>query len=84
MLVEGYPISPDLAALVPGHSIGRMLSSVEARELVKLLKYGPQKLVANSKTEPGTMSSHVERKLLDADTVGIRARKSSITYRLAN
>jgi hypothetical protein len=55
--VEGYPISPDLAARVPGNSIGRMLSSVEARELVKLLKYGPQKLVANSKTELGAMPS---------------------------
>jgi hypothetical protein len=51
--VEGYPINPDLAALVPAHTIGRMLSLVEARELVKLLKYGPQKLVPNFKTEPG-------------------------------
>jgi len=55
--VEGYPINPDLAALVPGHTVGRMLSSVETLELVKLLKYGQQKLVANSKTGPGPMPS---------------------------
>ena len=55
--VEGHPINSHLAALIPPHTIGRMLSSVEARELVKLLEYGPQKLVANSKTEPWAVSS---------------------------
>ena len=51
--VEGYPINPDLAALIPNHSIGRMLSPLEARELIKLLKYGPRKYVSKSRPEPG-------------------------------
>jgi hypothetical protein len=41
--VEGYSIDPDLAALIPEDAIGRMLAPVEARKLLKLLKYGPQK-----------------------------------------
>jgi hypothetical protein len=33
--VEGYPISPDLVELIPGHSVGRMLSPLESRECVR-------------------------------------------------
>jgi hypothetical protein len=40
--VEGYPINPDLAALVPDDSIGQILTPAEARRLLKLMKYGPQ------------------------------------------
>jgi hypothetical protein len=43
--VEGYSINPDLAALIPDDSIGRILTSLEARKLLKLMKYGPQKYV---------------------------------------
>jgi hypothetical protein len=50
--VAGYFIDPDRAALIPNYSIGRMLSPVEVRELVKLLKYGPHKYVAKSNPEP--------------------------------
>ena len=46
--VEGYPISPDLVELIPDHSVGRMLSPLEARELIKLLKYGPPRTVAQT------------------------------------
>jgi hypothetical protein len=46
--VEGYPISPDLVELIPGHSVGRMLSPLESRELIKLLKYGPPRPVAQA------------------------------------
>jgi hypothetical protein len=38
--VEGYPISPDLVELIPDHSVGRIISPLECRELIKLLKYG--------------------------------------------
>jgi hypothetical protein len=38
--VEGYPIDPDLEELIPVHSVGRMLSPLEFRDLIKLLKYG--------------------------------------------
>jgi hypothetical protein len=38
--VEGYPIDPDLEELIPVHSVGRMLSPLESRDLIKLLKYG--------------------------------------------
>jgi hypothetical protein len=55
--VEGYPINPDLVALVPGNSIGRMLSPLEVREVIKLLKYGPQKYAPKSRPEPGTLPS---------------------------
>jgi hypothetical protein len=53
--VEGYSINPDLAAPIPDDSIGRMLAPVEARELAKLLKYGPQKDVANPRQGPGVV-----------------------------
>jgi hypothetical protein len=43
--VEGYPISPDLVELIPDHSVGRMLSPLESRELIKLLKYGQSRPV---------------------------------------
>jgi hypothetical protein len=46
--VEGYPIDPDLVELIPDHSVGRMLSPLESRELIKLLKYGPSRLVAQT------------------------------------
>jgi hypothetical protein len=36
--VEGYSINPDLAALIPDDSIGRILTSLEARKLLKLMK----------------------------------------------
>lgn len=55
--IEGYPINPDLAALVPGHSIGRMLSPIEVREVIKLLKYGPQKYAPKPGPEPGMLPS---------------------------
>jgi hypothetical protein len=45
---EGYPIDPHLAELVPNHSIGRMLSPLESRELIKLLKYGSLRRVAQT------------------------------------
>ena len=45
--VEGYSINPDLAALIPDDSIGQMLTPVEARQLLKLMKYGQQKYVAH-------------------------------------
>jgi hypothetical protein len=53
---KGYSINPDLAALIPGESIGRMLAPVEARELLKLLKYGPQKYIAHRGQEPGVVA----------------------------
>jgi len=40
--VEGYPIDAHLAGRVPDHSVGRILTPVEARQLLKLIKYGPQ------------------------------------------
>jgi hypothetical protein len=46
--LEGYPISPDLVELIPDHSVGRMLCPLEARELIKLLKYGPPRPVAQA------------------------------------
>jgi hypothetical protein len=46
--VEGYPIDPNLVELIPDHSVGRMLSPLEARELIKLLKYGPPRPVAQA------------------------------------
>jgi hypothetical protein len=52
---EGYPINADLVALIPDDSIGRMLAPVEARELFKVLKYGPQKYVSNPIQEQGTV-----------------------------
>jgi hypothetical protein len=41
--VEGYPIGAHLAARVPDHSVGRILTPAEARQLLKLIKYGPRK-----------------------------------------
>ena len=41
--VEGYPIDAHLAARVPDHSVGRILTPGEARQLLKLIKYGPRK-----------------------------------------
>jgi hypothetical protein len=41
--VEGYPIDAQLAARVPDHSVGRILTPGEARQLLKLIKYGPRK-----------------------------------------
>ena len=41
--VEGYPIDAQLAARVPDHSFGRILTPGEARPLLKLIKYGPRK-----------------------------------------
>jgi hypothetical protein len=57
LFIEGYDINPDLAALIPNHSIGRLLSAVEARELIKLLKYGPRKHVTKTSPEPGILPS---------------------------
>jgi hypothetical protein len=37
--VEGYSINPDLATLIPDDSIGRILTPLEARKLLKLMKY---------------------------------------------
>ena len=38
---EGHSIKPSLAALLPDGSVGRMLTPVEARRLLKLMRYGP-------------------------------------------
>jgi hypothetical protein len=38
---EGHSIRPNLAALLPDGSVGRMLTPVEARRLLKLMRYGP-------------------------------------------
>jgi hypothetical protein len=46
--VEGHSIRPDLAALIPVDSFGRMLTPEEARQLLKLMKYGPQKHIPRS------------------------------------
>jgi hypothetical protein len=40
--VEGYPIDALLAARVPDHSVGRILTREEARRLLKIIKYGPR------------------------------------------
>jgi hypothetical protein len=55
--VEGYSINSDLAALIPDDSIGRTLAPAQARELFKLLKYGPQKYIANPIQEQGIVPS---------------------------
>jgi hypothetical protein len=36
---------PGLVELIPDHSVGRMLSPLESRELIKLLKYGQSRPV---------------------------------------
>jgi hypothetical protein len=41
--VDGYPIDAQLAARVPDHSVGRVLTREEARRLFKIIKYGPRK-----------------------------------------
>jgi hypothetical protein len=41
--VEGYPIDAHLAGRIPDHSVGRMLTPEEARQLLKIIKYGPRK-----------------------------------------
>jgi hypothetical protein len=41
--VEGYPIDAHLAGRIPDRSVGRMLTSEEARQLLKIIKYGPRK-----------------------------------------
>jgi hypothetical protein len=46
--VEGYSINSDLAALIPDESIGQILTPVEARRLLKLMKYGPQKYLPHA------------------------------------
>ena len=51
--VEGYSINPDLAALIPDDSIGRILTPLEARKLLKLMKYGPQKYLPHTSEETG-------------------------------
>jgi hypothetical protein len=58
--VEGYPVSPDRVELIPDHSVGRMLSPLESRELIKLLKYGPPRPVAQ--TGPGQTSTSIQRR----------------------
>jgi hypothetical protein len=52
---EGYSIHPELAAMVPDDSIGRMLSPMEARKLLKLLKYGPRGATIPQAVEPDTV-----------------------------
>jgi hypothetical protein len=49
---EGHSIKPNLAELIPGGSIGRILTPVEARQLLKLMKYGPQKYLPHLRQEP--------------------------------
>jgi hypothetical protein len=49
--VEGHSINADRAALIPHDSIERMLSPVEARKLLKLMKYGPQEHVPHPSQE---------------------------------
>jgi hypothetical protein len=55
---EGYFISPDLAAMIPDNSVGRMLSSDEALRLRKLLKYGPE-YGAKASRQPGIVPSRL-------------------------
>jgi hypothetical protein len=38
---EGHSIKPNLAELIPDGSVGRILTPVEARRLLKLMRYGP-------------------------------------------
>jgi hypothetical protein len=49
---EGHSIKPSLAELVPDGSVGRILTPVEARRLLKLMKYGPQKFLPHLSQEP--------------------------------
>jgi hypothetical protein len=56
---DGYFITPDLAAMIPDNSIGRMLSSDEARRLLKLLKYGPQEYGAKPSRQPAIVPSRL-------------------------
>jgi hypothetical protein len=53
---NGYFITPDLAAMIPDSSIGRMLSSDEARGLRKVLKHGPQEYGAKRGRQPAIAS----------------------------
>jgi hypothetical protein len=59
--VEGYPIGPDLVELIPDHSVGRVLSPLESRELIKLLKYGPPRPVAQANSEKRPAAPSVRR-----------------------
>jgi hypothetical protein len=45
---EGYAVNTDLVACIPDNSIGRMLSAVEARQILKLLKYGQRNYLSAS------------------------------------
>jgi hypothetical protein len=38
---EGHSIEPNLAELIPDGPVGRILNRVEARRLLKLMRYGP-------------------------------------------
>ena len=49
---EGHSIKPNLAELIPDGSVGRILTPVEARRLLKLMKYGPQKYLPHLSQEP--------------------------------
>jgi hypothetical protein len=52
---EGQSISPEVAALIPSESIGRFLSSREARDLRDLVEHGPRKYLADPSRERGIM-----------------------------
>jgi hypothetical protein len=49
---EGHSIKPNLSELIPDGSVGRILTPVEARRLLKLMKYGPQKCLPHLSQEP--------------------------------
>jgi hypothetical protein len=50
--VEGHSIHPDLAALIPVDSFGRILTPEKTRQLLKLMKYGPQKHIPRPRQQP--------------------------------
>jgi ubiquinone biosynthesis protein COQ9 len=55
--VEGYSISPELAALVPDNCIGRMLSPEELRELLEVVRHGTRKYALNPGQQPEAAKS---------------------------
>jgi hypothetical protein len=54
---EGHSISPEVAALISNDSIGRFLSSREARDLRELIEHGPRKYLADPNRECGITPS---------------------------
>ena len=48
---QGYAVNPDFAQRIPDDSIGRMLSSAEARAMLKRLKYGQRGYASSASSD---------------------------------